>query len=108
MAASVAVARWARTVFRAIRLRSTSLGILKQMPAQTGDAWRTLFEHCLSATSSKPTQKWTRTAQTLIEAIGRDEFKSRIVRWFESWCHAALLEVDPGTLRRGYLHAEHA
>ncbi|HXJ56287.1 MAG TPA: DUF4132 domain-containing protein [Verrucomicrobiae bacterium] len=56
---------------------------LKQMPAQTGDAWRTLFEHCLSATSSKPTQKWTRTAQTLIEAIGRDEFKPRIVRWFE-------------------------
>ena len=62
---------------------NAALQELEQMAPATRDGWLSLLQHCGKADGSKPTQKWSRTAQELAEVIGRDDFKTRAVRWFE-------------------------
>jgi hypothetical protein len=61
----------------------TAVQQLVQMLPETRGAWLSLLYHCLNSSSSKPTQKWSEAAQVLVEAIGRDAFKTRVTRWFE-------------------------
>jgi hypothetical protein len=56
---------------------------LDKMPGKERESWLSLLAHCRSATASRPTQKWNRAAQVLIEAVGRDVFQRHITRWFE-------------------------
>jgi hypothetical protein len=56
---------------------------IKQMADRNRDGWLALLEHCHTADSSKPAQKWSRAARELVEALGRDAFKEHVVRWFE-------------------------
>ena len=60
-----------------------SLAGLKQMPGERMVQWCRLLQHCQTAEPSKPTQKWTATANKLVEAVGRDEFKRLVVPWFD-------------------------
>lgn len=43
--------------------------------------WIELFQHLITATSSRPSDKWLRTASKLIDAIGTDNFSETISRW---------------------------
>jgi hypothetical protein len=45
-------------------------------------SWIELLNHCAAAKGSTPTAKWLKTADTIIEKIGRDAFKQAILEWF--------------------------
>jgi hypothetical protein len=46
-------------------------------------AWGSLIAHCGTADSSKPAAKWLKQAAAMVEEIGRPQFKTRVIRWFE-------------------------
>jgi Domain of unknown function (DUF4132) len=56
---------------------------LKTMPPEIRAPWCRLLQHCQHAETPKPTPKWSKAANELFEAIGRNEFKNRVVRWFD-------------------------
>jgi Domain of unknown function (DUF4132) len=56
---------------------------LKKMPAAAQAHWCKLLQHCQKAETPKPTQKWTKAAKPMLEAIGRENFKEHILRWFD-------------------------
>ncbi|HTR40685.1 MAG TPA: DUF4132 domain-containing protein [Pseudomonadales bacterium] len=62
---------------------NAALEDLKQMSAELRAHWCKLLQHCQLAETPKPTQKWTKAANQLLEPIGREEFKSRLLRWFD-------------------------
>ncbi len=51
---------------------------------QKGIAWDNVLAHALSAGQAKPSGKWLKEAHRLLEAVGKDEFKARIIEWFPS------------------------
>jgi hypothetical protein len=62
---------------------NAALEDLKALPPAQQETWGALLHHCAGATPSKPTRKWSRAAKEMVEAVGRDEFKMRVVRWFD-------------------------
>ena len=62
---------------------NAALADLKKMVGKKRLAWICLLKHCQTAESSKPTKKWSKAAEELVKAVGRAEFKSRILNWFE-------------------------
>jgi hypothetical protein len=56
---------------------------LKEMPAAQRLRWFQLLLHCEKADASKPSQKWLKAANDLIESVGRNDFKGRMQHWFE-------------------------
>jgi hypothetical protein len=62
---------------------NAALEDLKQMSAEQRSRWSGLLQHCQQAESSKPSQKWLKTANGLVEAVGHEEFKRRLLHWFE-------------------------
>lgn len=62
---------------------NAALADLKEMPRDRRSRWYRLLLHCQTADASKPSQKWVKTANELVEAVGRVEFKQRIQNWFE-------------------------
>lgn len=62
---------------------NAALEDLKQMTGEQCSHWIKLLHHCRQAETSKPTKKWLKTAKDLIEPLGLDEFKSRVLKWFE-------------------------
>ncbi|MGK5697967.1 DUF4132 domain-containing protein, partial [Streptomyces sp. URMC 128] len=43
--------------------------------------WQALLRHVLTATSSKPTAKWDKGARALLEALGADAVRERLLAW---------------------------
>lgn len=43
--------------------------------------WNQLFSHCLTATSSRPSKKWLKTAAEATDAIGEKTVVERLARW---------------------------
>lgn len=70
---------------------------LQQMPSELQNAWLKLFYHCLDTDGSKPTQKWSAAAQTILDAIGRDRFKAQVINWFELVASPRPVHVEPGS-----------
>jgi len=56
---------------------------LNQMSAEERTRWCKLFQHCQLVINSKRTPKWIKAANDCVEAIDREEFKARILQWFE-------------------------
>src|SRR5207245_2647543 len=56
---------------------------LQQMSAEESVAWTGLLKHCRKAEASKPTAKWLKEAGDLVEKIGRLQFRSRVMHWFD-------------------------
>ena len=52
-----------------------------QWSHQDRDKWNPLFEHWLTATSSRPSKKWLRVAGELIETIGDAKLVESLLRW---------------------------
>jgi hypothetical protein len=49
-----------------------------------GFAWDDLIAHARTATSSRPSAKWLKEADRLLEAAGKDQFQRNVVDWFSS------------------------
>ncbi|WP_165067303.1 DUF4132 domain-containing protein [Paludisphaera rhizosphaerae] len=59
-----------------------ALADLASMSPELRSAWTVLLATCQQGgTGSKPTAKWIKSVKPLIEAIGRDEFRSKFIRW---------------------------
>ena len=55
---------------------------LTRLSRRERDAWIALLKHALTATSARPSSKWIKTGEKLIDAIGRDQFLAALHRWF--------------------------
>jgi len=62
---------------------NAALADLGEMPDPERRHWFKLLNHCKKAETSKPTKKWSRTANELVETIGRDALKPRLLKWFD-------------------------
>jgi hypothetical protein len=66
---------------------------LEEVDAARRSSWNALLSHCATANASKPTAKWLRLAQPLVESVGSPEFAAIV--------GAVLAEVGkPGGPRR--------
>lgn len=72
-----------------------ALGELNQMPAAEREPWLTLLEHCGGADGSKPTKKWLKEAGEWLEKIGRQNFKARVIRWFDLVAQPRTVHQEP-------------
>jgi hypothetical protein len=59
-----------------------ALADLEAMNADHRRAWSALLVSCQTAGGGKPSPKWLDEVRPLIEAVGRDDWKSRLLRWF--------------------------
>src|SRR5690606_24204815 len=75
---------------------SVALDDLGKMNLTQRSAWENLLEHAASAESSRPTQKWLKAAQPLLDEIGAQEFQSYSTKWLASITNtnAPVLEWD--------------
>lgn len=55
---------------------------LEGLNASQGRAWDALINYGRTATSSKPTGKWLKEAGTLLEAVGKENYRKQIGDWF--------------------------
>ncbi|MDA0920364.1 MAG: DUF4132 domain-containing protein, partial [Planctomycetota bacterium] len=74
---------------------------LLAMDRKLRDAWQVLLAHCKTATSSKPTTKWSKLTDELLVAVGAKNFRDSVGRWFP---HVG--RPRPG--RKVYRRDEHA
>jgi hypothetical protein len=56
---------------------------LRGMAVEQRPRWCEFLQHCQTAESSKPSQKWLKTANELLETVGREDVKRVIQHWFE-------------------------
>ena len=62
---------------------NTATEDLNQMSAEERMRWCKLLEHCQQVEKSKRTPKWIEASNQYIETVGREEFKARVLKWFE-------------------------
>ncbi|MET8828348.1 DUF4132 domain-containing protein [Streptomyces sp. NPDC004610] len=46
-----------------------------------GEDWRKLVAHTTTATSARPSARWERTGRALIDTVGADEVRGRVLDW---------------------------
>jgi hypothetical protein len=63
-----------------------------------GEPWQRLLAHAAPATAAAPSAKWTRTGSALLDAVGPEEARRAVVRWFE------LAELDRTVPLHGHPH----
>lgn len=49
--------------------------------AELGADWRRLLAHAATATATRPAAKWDKAARALIEPLGADEVRERLLSW---------------------------
>ncbi|WP_299469819.1 DUF4132 domain-containing protein [uncultured Gimesia sp.] len=54
----------------------------REMPDPLRQAWAALILHCQSASAGKPSKKWLKTAQTILDEIGQEAFTESLLVWF--------------------------
>jgi hypothetical protein len=57
---------------------------LRALPRREREPWVALLKHALSATAARPSAKWIKTGEKLVAAIGEDEVRAAVCRWFPS------------------------
>lgn len=55
---------------------------LEAMPKERAQAWTALLLHCRESSGAKPSGKWNKQAEERLHAVGSDEVKGRVLRWF--------------------------
>ena len=70
---------------------------LENLDNSRGVAWDDLVAYSRTATSSKPSGKWLKEAARLLDAIGRTDFRAKILDWFS--------QVRPTVRTTGLFHA---
>lgn len=77
---------------------------LAAMEPKARAAWHALINHCQGADAGTPTVKWSKQAKVFFAAVGRDEFKARVARWFPLVDKPRTdLEGDVAENRHGYI-----
>ncbi|WP_053199333.1 hypothetical protein [Streptomyces viridochromogenes] len=51
--------------------------------AAGGEPWQRLLEHAAPASAHAPSAKWRRTGSALLDAVGPEEARRAVLRWFE-------------------------
>jgi hypothetical protein len=59
-----------------------ALADLGKMAARPRWAWNALLQHCQVGGAGKLTERWREQARPLLDAVGFDEFKEHVLRWF--------------------------
>ncbi|AMV38321.1 DUF4132 domain-containing protein [Planctomyces sp. SH-PL62] len=59
-----------------------ALGDLAAMPPDRRSAWQALLVSCQKVGTGKPSAKWLTAVKPLIAAVGREDFKANLLRWF--------------------------
>ncbi|MEU9785022.1 DUF4132 domain-containing protein [Streptomyces phaeochromogenes] len=54
---------------------------MEQLTGSDDDPWHALLVHALTATASKPSAKWDKQAQALIDSIGADRVRETTLSW---------------------------
>lgn len=54
----------------------------REMPDPLRQSWAALILHCQSASAGKPSKKWLKTAQTILDEIGQEAFTESLLAWF--------------------------
>ena len=54
---------------------------MEQLTGSDDDPWHALLLHALTATASKPSAKWDKQAQALIDTIGADRVGQTVLSW---------------------------
>lgn len=57
---------------------------LTTLSAEQAAKWRVLLEHASTATASKPSRKWLKAANQLIDPIGEETFTAAVGPWFQA------------------------
>jgi hypothetical protein len=86
---------------------------LTTLPRRERGAWVALLKHALSATATRPSAKWLKTGEKLIDAVGRDAFLAALHRWLPGVSQGrsiARLGAFPGDPRSSadVMHEENA
>ena len=58
---------------------------IRDIEAKEGEergSWVALLQHCTRARGAKPSQKWSREAEAVLEKIGHPALEKSLVRWF--------------------------
>src|ERR1051325_1929709 len=84
---------------------NAALEDLKKMNPSALKTWAELLQHCLRADSSKPTQKWSQAANEFISAVGREKFKSQVIKWFNLVALPRPVPREPRDARHGCVPA---
>jgi Domain of unknown function (DUF4132) len=61
----------------------TAMKQIDQLQLDEKEKWSELILHASTAIPAKPTVKWLKTAQLMLDGLGVANFKSRISEWFE-------------------------
>jgi hypothetical protein len=59
-----------------------ALADLAQMEGQTARAWNALLIYCRPTTATPFTDRWRAGAGSYVDAVGFDDFKEHVLRWF--------------------------
>ncbi|QDV50324.1 DUF4132 domain-containing protein [Gimesia fumaroli] len=54
----------------------------QQMNDSQRNAWGTLLAHCQTASAGKPSDKWLKTAESLLAKLGQESFIKSLLVWF--------------------------
>jgi|GEM_PF-1546859 len=55
---------------------------LEQADATRASDWNTLIRHCLDNNGSKPSKKWLKDGNALVDSIGAEQFRTCLLEWF--------------------------
>ncbi len=61
---------------------SIALADLAGMDAAERAKWEALLAHVVASEAARPSSKWLAEAKRLVESIGRDAFRERVLAWF--------------------------
>ncbi|MFE4666306.1 DUF4132 domain-containing protein [Streptomyces sp. NPDC056716] len=61
-----------------------------------GENWRRLLAHAITAHSARPSTKWERAGRTLIDAVGADEARARLLDWLSLMGRPRTAPLQPG------------
>ena len=55
---------------------------ISRLDAVSRERWTALLQHALAATTARPSARWLSRARTLVDAIGADQVRQALERWF--------------------------
>ncbi len=68
---------------------------LAECEREPRQGWTDLLIHCQSATAGKPSRRWLKTAESFVDRIGRDQFRSLVIESFSLYGQARAVELTP-------------
>ncbi len=64
------------------------------MPIDKQAQWNALFHHLSSANAGKPSVKFITAANQMVDAIGKDAFKSQVINWLQAASNLSIEQLN--------------